>query len=50
MVILFIWISIGLEAHLWWQTSFHGASVLTALVGYSLLFYVLPGLSNKIET
>ncbi|WP_146895829.1 hypothetical protein [Adhaeribacter aerolatus] len=47
LVCLFIWIFIGLESHLWWQTSFHGASVLTALVGYSLLFYVLPRLTGK---
>ncbi|KAA5548432.1 hypothetical protein [Adhaeribacter rhizoryzae] len=49
LLVLLIWISIGLETHLWWQISFYGAALLTALVGYSLLFYVLPALSNKIE-
>jgi hypothetical protein len=49
-VFLFIWIFIGLEAHLWWQNQFHSAAVITALVGYSMLLYVLLGLSGDLES
>ena len=44
-VFLFIWVFIGLETQLWWQNHSYIAAVSTALVGYSMLLYVLPELS-----
>ena len=48
-VFLFIWIFIGLETHLWWQTQFHVAAFVTALIGYSMLLYVLIDISPEFE-
>jgi hypothetical protein len=49
-VFLFIWIFISLETHLWWQTQFHTAAFVTALIGYSMLLYVLIGTSPDFES
>lgn len=47
-VFLIMWVFISLETNLWWQTQFHTAAVVTALVGYSMLLYALLWKSNDL--